>query len=724
MILVHAAAALSFFTHPLHTAPPTLPPGADSLRVAVEPAAAVRRLAATAQLAAQEYGLGVVDGRLVAPAEVEEARLFLEEAKRSAGQLPPEWSVAATRELDAVLALVGRHAASTEVASRVRRLTTTLSTGLGVSLDDVPGVSPSLAHGAEVYQAQCAQCHGSLGRGDGPAAAGLKPVPANLADAAALYSRSPLDFYRRITIGVVGTAMPSYEATMSAEDRWAVASYASLLRLPAAQGDVPASLTAFGTTARLSDSALGDALAATANGASPLARVAAVRSYQPIRPEVAATATFTTVRTQLDEALQLASKGRPDDASARVFDAYMTFEGVERGVRAKNPSLATTIEGSFATLRSLAAGGASATDLSAARATLLGQLENAERTLGDTLSPMSLFLQSFFLLVREGLEAILIIGALLTFLAKTGAQERKRDIHVGVGAAVLASLFTAVLLETVFQVTPARRELLEGAVMLTASVVLFYVSYWLLSKIEVARWNRFVQSQVQDAVSSGSALALATAAFLAVYREGFETVLFYKALVLSGPAGSTLVPVTAGIALGALVLVAVYYAINRFGVRLPLKPFFAVTGLFLYYMAFLFAGRGIAELQEGGVIATTVLPWAPRIPALGIYPTLESLLAQGVLLVLLLGALVWSFVLAPMRAIRAPVTRAPSPPPIAMDERMVDPAVVEGHRPLAPGTRQGLVRSLERMEGDLAALRAEVERMRDQLRKDQEPARK
>jgi len=291
---------------------------------------------------------------------------------------------------------------------------------------------------------------------------------------------------------------------------------------------------------------------------------------------------------------------------------------------------------------------------------------------------------------------------------------------VGVGAAVLASLFTAVLLETVFLVTPARREVLEGAVMLTASAVLFYVSYWLLSKIEVARWNRFVKSQVQDAVTSGSALALATAAFLAVYREGFETVLFYKALVVAGPAGSTFVPVTAGIALGSLVLVAVYYAINRFGVRLPLKPFFAVTGLFLYYMAFLFAGRGIAELQEGGVIATTVLPWAPRIPALGIYPTLESLLAQGVLLVLLLGALVWSFVVAPRRLPGAPVLPEPLEPVIAAEERAVDPAVVEGHRrPVAPGARQGLVRSLERMEGDLAELRAEVERMRDQLRKDQ-----
>ena len=714
MILIHAAALLSLVTHPLHAGP-------DSVRV--EPAAAVRRLAATAQLASQEYGLGVVDGRVVAPAEVEEARLFLEEAKRSAGQLPPEWSAAAIKEIETVLALVARHAAPDEVTSRVRRLTTTLSTGMGVSLDDVPGVSPSLARGAEVYQAQCAQCHGSLGRGDGAAAAGLDPAPANLADAAALYSQSPLDFYRRITIGVVGTAMPSFESPLSAEDRWAVASYASLLRLPAAQGDVPASLTAFGTTARLSDSALGDALAANAGSASVLARVAAVRSYQPARTGIAAAATFTQVRTQVDEALKLAAEKKPDEASARAFDAYMTFEGVERDVRAKNPALATTLEASFAALRSLAAGGAPAAELEQARTTLLGHLENAERTMGDPLSGTSLFIQSFFLLVREGLEAILIIGALLTFLAKTGATDRKRDIHVGVGAAVLASLFTAVLLETVFQVTPARREVLEGAVMLTASAVLFYVSYWLLSKIEVARWNQFVRSRVQDAVTSGSALALATAAFLAVYREGFETVLFYKALVLAGPAGNTLMPVTAGIVLGSLVLVAVYYAINRFGVRLPLKPFFAVTGLFLYYMAFLFAGRGVAELQEGGIIATTVLPWAPRIPALGIYPTVESLLAQGVLAALLLGALVWSFVLAPRRRRAEPevVSRGPE---LVSEELMVDPAVVEGHRPIPPGTRQGLVRSLERMEGDLAALRAEVERMRDQLKKDQSPARK
>jgi len=126
-----------------------------------------------------------------------------------------------------------------------------------------------------------------------------------------------------------------------------------------------------------------------------------------------------------------------------------------------------------------------------------------------------------------------------------------------------------------------------------------------------------------------------------VYREGFETVLFYKALFLSGASGGA-VPVVAGIGLGSVVLVAVYVGIYRFGVRLPLKPFFGVTSAFLYYMALVFAGKGIAELQEARLIPLTVIEGAPRIPVLGIYPTLESLLLQGLLLALALAAAVWA----------------------------------------------------------------------------------
>ena len=177
--------------------------------------------------------------------------------------------------------------------------------------------------------------------------------------------------------------------------------------------------------------------------------------------------------------------------------------------------------------------------------------------------------------------------------------------------------------------------------------------------MEVVKRNHFVKSKVQDALDSGSALALASAAFLAVYREGFETVLFYKALFVAG-AGNAM-PVVAGILAGSVVLVVVYVAINRFGVRLPLKPFFAVTSAFLYYMAFVFAGKGIAELQEGNLISTTIVSWAPRVPALGIYPTAESLAAQALLLLLALVALVWNFVLEPRRMRGLTTVMVPDP---------------------------------------------------------------
>jgi len=229
----------------------------------------------------------------------------------------------------------------------------------------------------------------------------------------------------------------------------------------------------------------------------------------------------------------------------------------------------------------------------------------------------------------------------MAFLAKAGAVERRRHVAQGAWAAVAASVLTAAVVELLFEVTPGQREALEGVTMLLATAVLFYVSYWLVSKIEVAKWNAFVKGRMEEALSTGSGWALASVAFLAVYREGFETILFYKALLTSAGAQGGGVAVAAGVLLGALGLVIVYVAISRFGMKVPLKPFFAVTSAMLYYMAFVFAGKGIADLQESGMLKTSVVEWAPRIPVLGIYPTVQSLALQVLLLVLLVVAVVW-----------------------------------------------------------------------------------
>ncbi len=626
-------------------------------------AATVRRIAATVQLASQEYRLGVSNGRVVAPQEVAEASLFLKAARRAAMTLG---SGAEAGRVDSLIALVAATAAPDSVDARVRALTTDLSSRFGVALDEPPAATPSLARGAEIYQAECAGCHGNTGRGDGPLAAGLDPAPANLTDWNALHAQTPLDYYRRISIGTVGTSMPGFEARLPASDLWAAALYASVLRLPPPSGDVPASLRDFSTTGRMSDDSILASLGVQ-DGARPaaLAHVAAVRSFAGEGREATARV-FDKVRAQVDSAFVMARTGDPA-AATRALDAYMTFEQVERTVRAKSPEVAAEVEGAFSALRTSAGSGAATpAELEPIEGRLAVALERAERAVGDDLSPVNLFLQSFVIMLREGLEAILIVGALVAFLSRMGASHRKREIHIGVGAAVVASLLTAFALETIFVLSPASREGLEGATMLVATGVLFYVSYWLLSKMEVVKWNHFVRSKVRDALSGGSALALAAAAFLAVYREGFETVLFYKALFVSATASGAM-PVALGMLAGTLVLVVVYVGIDRFGVRLPLKPFFAVTSAFLYYMAFVFAGKGVAELQEGGTIGTTVAAWAPRIPGLGIYPTVESLAAQGVLLLLAVAALVWTFVIAPRRTARIR-HEAPEPASKARDD--------------------------------------------------------
>jgi high-affinity iron transporter len=612
-----------------------------------DPAPLVRRLAATAQLAAQEYRLGVVEGRVVLQPEVDEAGLFLQESRRSAAALPNGVAAAAVAKLDTIIALVTRTGSPDSVDLHVSQLTITIAAKLGVVLDELPADTPSLARGAEVYAANCSSCHGALGEGDGPAAVGLDPAPTNLTETAAVEDQSPLDYYRRITIGVVGTAMPSFEDRLPAQDRWAAALYASMLRLPPPSGEVPPALASFPVTARMSDADLLAALGSTDGSPANLSRIAAIRSAKPDVASVASAQVFDRVRSQLDSAYMMARRG-DSSATTAAFDAYMTFEQVERGVRAKNPALAAELERDFASLRAAVGSTPDAVRLDEIRHLLDTGLERAELTVQNSLSPGNLALQSFIIMLREGLEAILIVGALMTFLVKMGASHRKRDINLGVGAALGASVVTAVAIETVFHLSPARQEVLEGVTMVVATIVLFYVSYWLLSKMEVVKWNHFVKSKVNHALTSGSSLALASAAFLAVYREGFETVLFYKALFLTGGDHSG-VPIVAGILAGAAVLVAVYVAISRFGVRLPLKPFFAVTSAFLYYMAFVFAGKGVAELQAGGILPTTLVSWVPRLPALGIYPTLESSLAQALLVGLLVLAVVWTFLIAPQR---------------------------------------------------------------------------
>ena len=552
---------------------------------------AARRIAATVHLAAQEYRLAWDGGRLTNPEEAEEAKRFIADARRAAASLGRDVAPEATRDLDAVVALLERSAPAESVAARAAAVEQLLAARIGIALEDRPSRTPSLADGERVYAERCARCHGGLGRGDGPAAKGLNPPPADLT-ARTPTGPLPADYFRRVTYGTPGTAMPAFDSVLSAAQRWDVIAHV---------------LT------------LSDSMARRAgNGAAALA--------------------FATVRGTLGGAMEKSRRGDRSAAADGVFDAYLAFEAVEGPVRVADAGLASRAERRFAALREAAA--ARALTLDDQYVELVGTLDSAEAAVTAPHTGWGLLAESFLLIVREGFEAILIVAAIMAVVLRGGSTLQRNSVRWGVVLALAASLGTAALLEWMVEASAAEREALEGGVMLVAAAVLFYVSYWLFSKVDAQVWQRFVREKIERAAASGSGLALASVAFLAVYREGFETVLFYKALYVTGGAGGA-APITFGLAAGAVVLVALYVGIEKFGIRIPLRPFFAVTGATLYFMAFVFAGAGVKELQEGAYLRTTLVPGAPRWEFFGIYPTVESLALQGLIVVGLVIAVIW-----------------------------------------------------------------------------------
>jgi high-affinity iron transporter len=399
--------------------------------------------------------------------------------------------------------------------------------------------------------------------------------------------------------------MPQFASSMQPQDRWDVVNYlytmrGETMRLPAAQAD------------------------ASAAPGAPAAR---------------------SVLALLDSALEFAKKGKPAEAGDRAFDAYIAFEPLETPARARQPGLVTSMERHFADFKGALRGSDLAVAQRARDAIALDLPRIVELT-RPTGSGWGAFFQSFLIILREGFEAILVIGAVVAFLIKTGNRDRLKSIWTGIVLGVLASALMALILLTVLAHLPTSREIVEGITMLAAVAVLFSVSYWLISKVEAAKWQKFIREKVSSALDHGGGKALAIVAFLAVFREGAETALFYQALFSEGDVA---IPLSLGILVGFAALAVIFTLFYRFGVKIPMRPFFTVTSVLLYYMAFVFAGKGIRELQEGNLIGITVLRGMPSVPSMGIFPSMETLVAQLILLTLFVFMIVKTFLPASSR---------------------------------------------------------------------------
>jgi high-affinity iron transporter len=680
---------------------------AASLHAQEHPA---KRLSSIVGVAVEEYGKGIDDaGRLISQQEYQEAVDFLSGARGVAERLSGERASAVRAELDSLSAAVAAKRPPAEIAEIHTRFTAALGSEGAL---DLPSGELSVAVGRESYQHNCASCHGDTGMGDGPAAKGMDPAPPAIGDAATMADATPALLYRVISVGVPGTQMVAWGSTLSAQQRWEIVAYLQTLHSTPAQvaegeglfvqscatchgagggldgaatralSKLPPEIGSFTWQVERSDvqiaSAIRDGVAGSAMPGSPrlsdgdvAKMVAYVRSLPlrggvvnvaaaPTRADSGGEAAAKAVLARLDEALAAARAGRADEANDRGFDAYIAFEPLETPARAKSPGLVASMERQFADFR----GAIKSSDLRTAEKTrdaIEVNLPSMVELTRPTSGGWAAFLQSLLIIVREGFEAILVVGAVVAFLIKTGNRDRLRSIWVGAGLGVAASAATAVVLQTILRAMPMSRDLIEGITMLVAVAVLFSVSYWLISKVEAAKWQQFIREKVTDALAHGGGTALAFVAFLAVYREGAETALFYQALFGEGTA--LLVPILLGIVVGALILALIFTLFYRYGVRIPLRPFFAVTSVLLYYMAFVFMGKGIRELQEVNAFPMTVVRGFPHVDAMGIYPTVETLLGQLLLVVLFVAALAKTF--WPRRSVALPtMPAAPASPPV------------------------------------------------------------
>src|SRR3954470_3487425 len=375
-------------------------------------------------------------------------------------------------------------------------------------------------------------------------------------------------------------------------------------------------------------------------------------------------------RVLLARSLDVYKTGDHDRAYALSKQAYLDhFEFVEIPLRLRDPNLVLDTEFKFAALRNDIRDGAPVSKIRSDTATVRSALVDVDRALSrkGVAAPLVAFGFSFSILFREGVEAVLLIAILLGSLAAGSASNYKRPLAIGVGAAVAATAVLFLLTTLVIDIAPLSRELLEAVTALIAVAVLIAVSFWLVARLEHRRRMEFMRARVASAMAAGTTAAFVGLGFTAVFREGFETVLFYQALALFAQ-GLTLW-VVLGAVVAAIALGGVGYAILKLGKQLPLKPMLIGGAGVLLLLSIAFVGNAVRSLQSADLVAATPVSW-PRLPVFlaeltGIHPTSQGLVVQAVLLGVYVVGAVYVFAWQPSRRRRRVGETAPAGAPAA-----------------------------------------------------------
>ncbi len=578
-----------------------------------------------------DYGAAVESGQIISEFEYQEmldfSQLLLEETRQ----------LDAPREILTHLEKIRQLIEEKREWDEVRGLTQILLPLFSEHLNVIsyPSVVPSLSRGQSLYEENCSKCHGLEGDGKGPSVEELEPpLPRSFQDPR-MNQLAPHQIFNALTFGVEGTEMPSHLESLSDQERWDIAFFVMTLR--DGFDPVPPSNLLPVTLKSLAVHSNEELVAQLAHNGTEL-QVAYIDYYRENPPGASLQDLVVLAAQKLHQSSEAYGQGRVDLALKLALDAYLEgVEPIEPALAQRDRGLALELEAQLGRYRMDLSNGVSVEAVGERRQSVQELLKLAGQTLGDSEAASSFaFVQSLAIILREGMEAALLLAVMLTYLAAAGYRELQKYVAMGVVGAIVLGILTWGMIQFALGISPLQQEALEGMTSLLAAAVLFSVSFWAIRQVDIRNWKEYIRRKAEHAMGTGSGLALALVAFLVVYREAVETILFYEALWMrSESSGGAIVM---GFVLGTLILLSLVFLMFKVGLRIPLRPFFAITGVLLGVLAFVFAGYGVRELQTIGWIKETPLEWMVRFSILEVRATLETTALQlGILLSFLLG---------------------------------------------------------------------------------------
>lgn len=586
----------------------------------------VRNLVHTLDYIARDYHHAIEGGAIKDEGEYNEMIEFSETLIKELNQIQQNYSDTIFTEITELKKMIAAKADARNVEIKASKIQQKLIAQYQIKTS--PTTYPDIEKGKKIFKVECARCHGENGYGDGPDGKDLKPSPRNFHNAEQMNALSAFAVFNTVRIGIEGTGMVA-NTKLTDKEVWDVAFYVLSLRYGSkANEEVPEiTLEEIATT---SDNQL-------QQKNWSIQQINALRNRLP---DEAGNVFLSHTIQLLTKALAAYQNADYQEAKRLAIAAYLEgVEPVEIQLKKINVDIAEKLEESVTDVRTLIQKNASYEEVEIAIEKAIRTAKIASAALEKSeVSFWMAFSLTLVILLREGLEAFLVIMVLLAIMNKANLRERKKYIHLGWIGAMLLGVILWIVSGKAIQSGISNIELMEGSIALIAVAVMVYVGFWLHSKSKASEWKKYVENLVAKANGNGSIWGLAALAFFVSFREVFESLLFLSALQIQSKGTQTLALGT-GVVTAFVIVVVLAVVTLKFSAKLPIEKLFRISAFTIIILAFVLAGKGIHSFQEAGIISTHEVA-IPSLELLGIYPTFETLLAQALVL-LAINTLKW-----------------------------------------------------------------------------------